>query len=573
MDCDVGTGLGSLLGVHNSEMTEQNLTILRWALIASLAYMILLGEGGAVASPSHVLYIGLLLGSNLLIPRIPYRNPRKFGSILLGVDTIFVFLGVMLCDSTSQDLLIAYFLCIVMATFGDSQRRIVGASVLVSGVYSLWMFHNWDAVNRPALLVRLPFLFITTAFYGYMMQRVRGEHSRRLQAEERIRGLNALLEITRSFSSSLVTREVLERVAATIRSTLSVERCRIEMVREGGSEPISGAAAEALEERAPIIRSERGDAQQACAVLALPIVYGVEPLGVLLVEAERAGGPLQADEIEFCQIIANAAASALKNARQYEELVQADQAKSDFLSNLSHELRTPLSSIVGYSQVAAAQIDASSESELADMLGRISRSAATMTEQVDSLLRLSAATLGRERKEITRIDLPVLLEQALDKARGHAAHGAFDFALQIDPGIGEIYVDGEKLRRIVEHLLLNAVKFAAGGSVQVSAAIVEQGAAPQGVQLPRRLQPWERLLSLSVRDTGIGIASGEVGKVFADFYQSSRGYNREYGGLGIGLSIARRLTELLGGVIRVQSRLDEGSVFQIVLPVQTGAAS
>jgi signal transduction histidine kinase len=559
--------------IHSEDTAEQPLVLLRWALILSLAYMILIAKSGIVTSSPSLTYVGLLLASNLLIPRIPYRNPRTFGSVLLGLDTIFVLAGVLMTDALSQDLLIGYFLCIVTAAFGDSEKRIAGAAFLVTGVYSLWIFRSWDVIGQPAFLLRLPFLFITTVFYGYMMQRVRGEHARRLQTDERARDLDCLLQVTRSFSSSLVTQEVLERVADTIKATLEAERCAIELVRGDGSESISATAAEALDRRMPVVGSESDGSARAHSVLALPIVYDVEPLGVLLIRTERPGRAFEPDEIELCQIIANAAASALKNARQYESLVEIEKAKSEFLSNLSHELRTPLNSILGFSEIAAEYASGHGDPELGTMMGRVLHGAHEMTRHVESLLRLSETTLGRERKTVGRVDLAAMLGRSLDEIRKLSKHSAIEFVLDVDPAIGEIYADGDKLQRIVANILWNAAKFTQKGTVRLSAALVQSTDESAAVALPKRLQPWERLLSLSIQDTGIGIAEKDVAKIFQEFHQAHAGSTRPYGGLGIGLTIARRLTEILGGVIRVRSRLEEGSVFQVFVPVQASVAS
>ncbi len=556
-----------------NQVAEQPLIYLRWALIASLAYMILLGESDPVANPIHLLYVGLLLASNLIIPRIPYRNPQTFGTVLLGLDTVFVLLGVLLCNTTSQDLLVGYFLCIVMASFGNSERSIAGAALLVTGVYSLWLFQSWNAVNRPSLLIRLPFLFITTVFYGYMMQRVRGEHATRLRAEAQVRGLDCLLQVTRSFSSSLTSSEVLERVAETIKTTLRVDRCRIQLVPGDGSDSISPTVAEALKQQKPVLQSVEGEEEKSCSILALPIVYGVEPLGVLLVEAERTGQSFQSEEIEFCQVIANAAAAALKNARQYETLVEIERAKSEFLGNLSHELRTPLSAIIGYSELAADQSSEKRDPQTSELLAHIHRSAVEMGAHVENLLRLSQVTLGRERKQVDRVDLSAILGRALEGVQGLARRSQIQFGLEIDPEIGEIYTDGEKLQRIVEYILLNAVKFTQCGSVRVSAALVKSGDSSKDLRLPNGVQPWERLLALSIEDTGIGIDRADLGKIFQDFRQGNGSVNRQYAGLGIGLAVSRRLAEILGGAIRVESRPGQGSIFQVLVPVQVGAAA
>jgi signal transduction histidine kinase len=548
---------------------EQNLVWLRWALIVSLAYMILIGRAGLVTRPVSLVYVGLLLASNLVIPRIPYRNPKTFGSVLLTLDTIFVLVGVLLSDSSSQDLLIGYFLCVLMATFGDSERRIAGAAFLVVGMYSAWVFRSWDAVNQGALLIRLPFLFITTVFYGYMMQRVRSEHARRMQAEERIHGLDCLLQVTRSFSSSLASQEVLERAARTIQSTLGAEHCTIELVRGDGSQPVSAEAAAALQQRKPIVSSNAEERRPAHWLLTLPILYDIEPLGVLVVGMERSAGGFDPAEIGLCQVIANAAAPALKNARQYESLLEIEKAKSEFLANLSHELRTPLNVIIGFSQLAAEQSRDGANQELCEMIGRISKNASDLNERVESLLQLSQATLGQERREHRRVDLRAMLHRVLEDARRHARPGALGLELDVAPGLTEIYADGEKLERVIENLVSNAVKFTRAGSVRITAALVTGGNANPDTHLPKGLQPWEQLLSLSVRDTGIGIANGDLRKIFQDFRQGNGGLDRQYGGLGIGLSLARRLTEILGGVIRVDSHPDKGSVFEVLVPVQT----
>jgi len=549
--------------------SERHLIFLRWALIASLGYMLVIREDGAVPSTLELGYLAVLLGTNLVIPRFPYRSPQMFGSTILAIDTMFVLAGIMLCSSASQDLLIGYFLCIVMAAFGNSERRIAGAAFLVVGAYALWIFRNLgvsenlDAVSRSSLLIRLPFLFATTVFYGYMMQRVRREHSGRVRAEIRVRGLDCLLDVTRSFSSSLVTKEILEHVSDTIRKTLGVESCRIRLVN-GHSDGFEPEVVAALERREAVSAPAGSRPGATWSILALPIVHGPEALGVLLIEAERRDG-FEPAEIEFCQVIANAAASALKNARQYESLVEIERAKSEFLSNLSHELRTPLSAILGYSELAEDQLADKSGPAIGEYVQHIVRSASDLSRHVDNLLYLSQVTLGRERKQIQCVDLPALLDRTVEKARRLSMQRSVELDVQVDPSLGEVYVDGDKLERILQHILLNAVKFTEKGKVQVVAAMVN---GEPGVALPQAVKPWERLVSLSIRDTGIGLDTADAERIFRGFQQVDGSSTRRHDGLGIGLAVCRRLTEILGGTIRVESRPGEGSLFEVLLPVQ-----
>jgi signal transduction histidine kinase len=543
---------------------EHHLVWLRWALIASLAYMVLLREGANPES-AELGYVALLLASNLAIPRIPYRSSQAFGSVVLAVDTVFILIGLLLFAAPSQDLLVAYFLCILMATFGDSERRIAGAALLVSGVYGLWLLQNWADWTRASVLLRLPFLFVTTVFYGFMMQRVRAEHAARREAEARIRGLDGLLQITRSFSSSLVSQEILDQVADTIRRTLGVERCRIQLVGGQGGGSYDSRVVQALERRAPVLGEEPAGPGRSCSVLALPIVHGSEPLGVLLVEAVRQGRVFQREEIEFCQVIAHAAASALKNARQYETLVELERAKSEFLSNLSHELRTPLSAILGYAEVARESLGEKNFRELEEFLVRIRTNAEELQRHVENLLQLSQLTLGRERKHLQRVDLPALLERAFENLERLAARREVELRLDVDPSLGPVIVDGDKLERILQQLLANAVKFTERGAIQLSAALAE-GEPPAPLSEPPK--PWERMLRLAIQDTGPGVPAADFERIFREFQQGDGSATRRYPGLGVGLAICRRLAEILGGTIRVQSRPGQGTCFELWVPIQ-----
>jgi len=529
--------------------------------------MVVLGPDGNQPSAAQLCYIVLLFASNLLIPRLPYRSPESFGALLLLIDTVFISLGLAFFSSASQDLLIGYFLCIIMATFADSEARVAGAAVLATLVYSFWLLRDGAAPARAALLIRLPFLFIATVFYGYMMARVRSVRAERMKAEARAEGLAGLLQITRSFSSDLASAAVVQRISTVLKSMLDLERCAIEVVVEDGSGEIEPAAAQAIAKREPVLAT-RLDAKGAVnSLLALPIVFGPEPLGALVIEAAR---PLQADEVEICQVIANTAAPALKNARQYEQLLQIEQTKAEFLNNLSHEMRTPLGVIVGYAEVAADHAARIADPELIGMLKCIHDKAGEITTHVESLLTFSDAVLGRERKRVERVDLGRILEQAVARARTLSRGDAIQFSLSVDPSARQIFADGGKLTRIAESLLLNAVKFTERGSIEVSAKVLPMNG--MAARLPKPPHPWEQVLSLSIRDTGIGIGKRDIKKIFEDFRQGDGSLTRRYSGLGLGLSVSRRLAEIVGGAIDVESEPGKGSYFHLQVPVEVSPA-
>ena len=536
---------------------------LRWALTAALAYLLLLAEADVI-SPSALFFVAVLLATQIVLPRLLRSvDEGTVAGIYLALDTGLVLMGLLLCADPSRDLLIGYFFCIVLASFADSEEKLAGIGFVSTSVYSFYLFHTADALNHTALLIRLPFLFATTVLFGYLMQRIRAERTARLDAEARNRTLQCLLQTTRWLTSSLATREVLERVATTIRETLEVERCSIRLVGEHGGDEAEPEFVEALERGGPVIR-DQGTAGNVSTILALPIEYEEEPLGVLLLAAQ--GRRFDSDEIRFCQSLANAAALALANARRHENLVEVDRLKTEFLANLTHELATPLQSILGYSELAMRRADDRQDEVTREFLERISDRAEEMKRHAEDLVALSRLQFGRERKEVRRVHLPTLLESSLTAARRRAVGRSLELSVDVDDAVGEVYTDGDKLRRILECLLLNAVKFTDHGSIQVAAAIVDGSAEPAAVST--RLEPWERLLRVSVRDTGIGIGEPHFAKIFEDFRQVDGSATRKFPGLGLGLAVSRRLVDVLGGTIQVRSRVGEGSTFDVLVPVR-----
>lgn len=543
---------------------ERQLLYLRWALISSIAYMVVLRPDGRDPTAGQLGYVVALLASNLLIPRLPYRSPQSFGSLILLVDTVFISLGLAVFGSASQDLLIGYFLCILMATFADTEARIAAAAVLVTTVYSFWLLGTGGPPALSAVLIRLPFLFVVTVFYGYMMARVRHAQAERRSAEARAEALSGLLDITRSFSAELATATVVRRIEAVLSGILGAGRCVLELLDEDGSGELGPAAGAAVAGRRAVVTARSGSGEEG-SVLALPVVFAEEPLGALVVEATRA---LTREEIEICQVIANAAAPALENARQFERLVQMQRSRGEFLSRLSHEMRTPLGVILGYGDLARERAAQSGDAELRDMLDRVHGRAVELADHVEDLLAFSQAALGRERRRVERVDLESVLRQAVERARGLSRSDALRVSLTVDAAARELYADGEKLKRIADSLLTNAVKFTERGTIEVTAEVLPAGGAESPPQPGR---PWERTLALCVRDTGIGIRRADLEAVFEDFRQGDGSIRRAYSGLGLGLSVCRRLAELLGGTIDVESEPGRGSRFRVLLPVQLAA--
>jgi signal transduction histidine kinase len=236
------------------------------------------------------------------------------------------------------------------------------------------------------------------------------------------------------------------------------------------------------------------------------------------------------------------------NARLLRELETASTQKSAFLANMSHELRTPLNAIIGFAQVLdrqkAGELSERQTAYVQDILG----SGRHLLAVIDDVLDLARVEAGRLDLSLTGISIGEVIDVALTMVREHADEHAIALTADVEPGLPEVSADALRIRQVLLNLLINAVKFTPdGGRVQVRARRAEGGVA------------------VEVSDTGVGIPLDEQERIFEEFHRA-RGV-AAVEGTGLGLPLTRRLVELHGGAIAVQSRVGEGSTFRVWLPV------
>jgi PAS domain S-box-containing protein len=247
--------------------------------------------------------------------------------------------------------------------------------------------------------------------------------------------------------------------------------------------------------------------------------------------------------------IASWASVALENARLYTNVQEASRLKDEFLASLSHELRTPLNAILGYSRMLRSGIVAPDKKEKA--IETIERNATSLTQIVEDVLDISRIVSGKIRLNVQPVDFPEVVRSALDAVAPAAEARGVRLETVIDPQAAPISGDPERLQQILWNVLSNAVKFTnRGGRVQV------------------RLERVNSHVEVAVSDTGIGMAREFLPHVFERFRQGHAGIDREHGGLGLGLSIAKQLTEMHGGTIEAFSAgVDRGSTFRVRIPL------
>jgi signal transduction histidine kinase/ActR/RegA family two-component response regulator len=444
---------------------------------------------------------------------------------------------------------------------------------------------------------------IVTAFAGEAAMAINGVklvqelQAGRAQLARKVDELEALREVGEAVSSSLDLDQVLVTIAmhavelsGTTGGSImeydevehrfvvrSVYRTpdqvvqRLEKVRIDLDSTLVGRAAR---ERRPIAVPdltvvERDAHQQILfddgwrSMVAVPMLREERIVGSLVVR-RKSTGDFSEETLDLLETFATQSALALLNAQLFRalqersaELEVASRHKSEFLASMSHELRTPLNAVLGFSEVLLERMFGDINEKQEDYLRDIHASGKHLLELLNEILDLSKVEAGQMELEFTQVDVAALLEHAASMLRERAATHAIDLRVEVGTEVGDVEVDELRLRQVVLNLVSNAVKFTPdGGAVVVRAREVANE------------------LHVSVEDNGVGIPEADQERIFESFQQGGRGASREEG-TGLGLTLSRRIVELLGGRMWLETEVGVGSTFGFVLPVRrvAGAAS
>ncbi len=246
-------------------------------------------------------------------------------------------------------------------------------------------------------------------------------------------------------------------------------------------------------------------------------------------------------------------------AHARHEADAANLAKSQFLANMSHELRTPLNAIIGYAEMLQEDAEDNGDTTAVQDLNRILTAAKHLLSLIGEILDLSKIEAGRMEAIATTFDPTEMLEELIETVHPIATANGNEITLIGSPLTGDINTDSMKLRQCVLNLLSNAAKFTKNGKIDVA--------------FERKLCNGVDQIFITVRDTGIGMSKEHVSRLFQPFVQADPSITQQYGGTGLGLTITRRLSQLLGGDVTVKSALGEGSAFSLHVPVDFADAS
>ncbi len=296
------------------------------------------------------------------------------------------------------------------------------------------------------------------------------------------------------------------------------------------------------------------------SALIVPLVGAERVFGAIVLMRQQAG-EFPAETVRLTQTLASQSVLAIQNARLFreiadksEQLALASQHKSQFLANMSHELRTPLNAILGYAELLADGIYGVLPEKAQGVLERVQNNGQHLLALINDVLDLAKIEAGQLTLTIEDYLVAEVVRSVVTATEPLAAAKALKFTANVQDNMPMAHGDARRVSQVLLNLVGNAIKFTDNGEIGITASVADSQ------------------LVLEVRDTGPGIADADQERIFDEFQQIDNTSTRKKGGTGLGLAISKRMVEIQGGMISVNSAVGRGSTFRVVLPVHVEPA-
>jgi signal transduction histidine kinase len=572
---------------------------LRWPLVILSSYLLyyIPNEWLAPAQVQVILILYLLSHSTLYFLADELFDSRYFYGPLLAFDTVVLMAVLSSSGTASPDFYVACLFTLVMSCICNDSRGLLAVTLLAPLIYGYIVFYTAENAD-PSIYLRLPFPFVISLFYGYFAQVERIRRGAREKDEQAKRQQRAAEEIRRQRERL----EVLHRVNVSVSSTNNTERIldafletalihlpyaaaivRLKNRATGTLETVAAQGFETkgitsaseswlftdrvVEERRPLmVHNVFADArlqsleflenEGLVSLLGVPLIANNETIGCLifLTRDEHEFGE---EEVDFVSTLAGQVAIAIHHSQLYlqsqqqaEELRSAHKIKHEFLRVVSTELKTPLNVITGYTDMFSEGLLGTLTPIQEKAVETVAKQSRELQGLIDTVLQVSnmeTETLHLQLHEVNPWEFLSELRSSYDSPLGKNVKLVWTYPYDMP----SVQADRGKLKRILENLINNALRFTEHGTVTVSARYLSS----------------KRLLEFKIADTGVGIPQEQLSTVFEKFRQV-QGANAEmqHGGVGLGLYIVKKYTDLLGGKIYVESRAGEGSTFTLLVP-------
>ena len=578
---------------------------LRWPLVILSSYLLYYSpsEWLTATQIQAVLILYLLSHSTLYFLADDLFDSPYFYAPLLLFDTIVLGAVLSTSGAASPDFYIACLLTVVLSVICNDARGLLMVTILAPLAYGYFVF-NSAAYLDPNVYLRLPFPFVISLFYGYFAQveRIRStardkeeKITRQQKAAEEIRRqrerLEVLHQVNMSVASTIDKAEILSAFLETALIHLPYAAAVIRLRHAGVLETTAARGFKSktlsngkdslaftdrvLDDPAPLkVRNVFTDRQVSnlaffegeglVSFLCVPLVANNEVLGCLLF-LTREEHEFNPEEIDFISTLAGQAAIAIhhselydRSQRQSEELTDAHKIKDEFLKVVSTQLKTPLNVITGYSEMFLEGLLGEITPIQEKAIETVARQSKELHGLINTVLQVSSMEAEKLHVELHEINLWEFCSELRTFYDYPLATGV-KLVWNYPADLPSVEGDRAKLRRMLENLVGNALKFTQQGTVMIAV----------------RYLAGKQRLEFKISDTGVGIPEENIPKIFEKFRQGERHTGMEHGGVGLGLYIVKKYLDLLGGNIEVQSRVGEGTtfIFQIPAPLHGNTAA